>query len=127
MMTSRTNVPKFLSRCPPATLRKYPEEYSFKALDKDIVESVEDVGQEQVYDLSTDCKSFIVEGFIVHNCQWCSFLEPCIALREGREDLSQQLLESEFAVQVREKTEDIDLYARIDVDGLEQEVIDYEE
>ena len=60
-------------------------------------------------------------------CAWCSHLEPCIALREGREDLSQQLLEAEFAVQVREKTEDIDLFARIDVDGLEQEVIEYDE
>lgn len=40
-----------------------------KSLPKHSIDSVEDFKDEQVYDLTTDCHSFIVEGFIVHNCE----------------------------------------------------------
>jgi hypothetical protein len=50
--------------------RKYPSQYFYKSLPKFSVENVSNhFEEEQVYDLTTECHSFIVEGFVVHNCE----------------------------------------------------------
>ena len=59
----------FLTTCRPMMDRKYPDFYYYKSLPMHNIEDVQKSGLQEVYDLTTECHSFIVEGFIVHNCE----------------------------------------------------------
>lgn len=59
----------FLTTCRPMMDRKYPDKFFYKSLPIHSIDDVKDAGQRHTYDLETECHSFIVEGFIVHNCE----------------------------------------------------------
>lgn len=59
----------FLTTCRPMMDRKYPELYYYKSLPMHEISNVQGDEERYVYDLTTECHSFIVEGFIVHNCE----------------------------------------------------------
>lgn len=41
---------------------------------EDFIVKIELIGKQQVYDITTETKNFIANGFIVHNCPFCSEL-----------------------------------------------------
>jgi radical SAM superfamily enzyme YgiQ (UPF0313 family) len=49
--------------------RKYPDKYFYKSLPMHPVTNTAKDAVRPTYDLTTECHSFIVEGFIVHNCE----------------------------------------------------------
>ncbi len=60
---------EFLTTCRPMMERKYPNRYYYKSIPAHSIDEVKDAGHRHTYDLETECHSFIVEGFIVHNCE----------------------------------------------------------
>lgn len=59
----------FLTRCRPLLERKYLGHYGYKGLPKRSITRFECNYARPVYDITTEAHSFIVEGFIVHNCE----------------------------------------------------------
>jgi len=59
----------FLPICRPMMQRKYPSQYYYKSLPRYEIKEVRKSGLKRVFDLTTECHSFIAEGFIVHNCE----------------------------------------------------------
>ena len=61
---------RFLTTCRPMMGRKYPDRYYYKSLPMYSIDRIGNAPQKlHTYDLETECHSFIVEGFIVHNCE----------------------------------------------------------
>lgn len=63
-----SEVMRFLATFRPKVMRRYPDVSSVSRYKRAVVEKVEYVGKKTVVHLETDSRTYIVDGFLCHNC-----------------------------------------------------------